>query len=167
MRANIHTAQFLSVISHLLDTPEVQSMGQWRHHFDVTCFEHSLFVAYMAFRVARRLGVDPYLAARAGLLHDLYLYSPYDSSAHPGNQCFYHPVAALQNARDLVPDLTESEQNAILTHMWPLARHCPRCRLALVINLTDKLCATLEVTRLYHLLGVRSVLPHSSVSVVG
>lgn len=166
MRANSHTQQFLSAVAPLLSTPEVQSMGQWRHHFDVTCFEHSLFVAYIAFRIAPRLGVDPYLAARAGLLHDLYLYSPYRSSAHPGNQCFYHPVAALQNARALVPDLTSSEQNAILTHMWPLARHMPRCKLAVAINLADKFCATLEVTKLYHLMGVRSVLPPSSVSVV-
>ena len=166
MRINSHTKLFLATISCLLHTPEVQSMGKWRHHFDVTCFEHSLFVAYVAFRIARRLGVNPYLAARAGLLHDLYLYSPYKSSSHPGNQCFYHPVAALQNARALVPDLTTPEQNAILTHMWPLARHMPRCRLALVINLADKFCATLEVTRLYHLLGVREILPRSSVAVV-
>lgn len=150
---------FEETMADLLRDPQVRSMQQWRHHFDVTCFEHSVFVAYTAFRLAPFFRTNPYLAARAGLLHDLYLYSPYDSTSHPGNQCFYHPVAALRNARALVPGLTGMEQNAILTHMWPLARHMPRCRLALVINLADKFCATLEVSKIYHLLKLRQQLP--------
>lgn len=157
---NLHC--FLSVIGQLLDTPEVQSMAQWRHHFDVTCYEHSLFVSYIAFRLARFFRMDCYAAARAGLLHDLYLYSPYDPTSHPGNQCFYHPVAALHNAKALVPDLSPEEQNSILTHMWPLAAHMPKCRLAIIINLSDKFCATLEVLKLYHLLRVRDVMPAST-----
>ena len=46
-------------------------------------------------------------AARAGLLHDLYLYDPADRSAHPGNQCLDHPEFALRNASALCPDLTD------------------------------------------------------------
>lgn len=59
---NLHC--FLSVIRHLLATPEVQSMAQWRHHFDVTCYEHSLFVSYIAFRLARFFHMDCYAAGR-------------------------------------------------------------------------------------------------------
>lgn len=162
MLDNYNLRCFLSVVQGLLDTQEVQSMAQWRHHFDVTCYEHSLFVSYVAFRLARRLGLDYCAAARAGLLHDLYLYSPYDPTSHPGNQCLYHPVAALHNAQALVGDLTPEEENSILTHMWPLAVHMPKCRLAVIINLSDKLCATLEVLRLYHLLKVREAMPAST-----
>lgn len=161
---NLHC--FLSVIRSLLDTPEVQSMAQWRHHFDVTCYEHSLFVSYIAFRLARFFHMDCYAAARAGLLHDLYLYSPYRRDSHPGNQCFYHPVAALKNAKALVPDLSQEEQNSIISHMWPLAYHMPRCRLALVISFADKLCATLEILKIYHLMRFREVMPASSYSMV-
>lgn len=166
MRDNPNLHAHLDLIRPLLGTSEVQSMGQWNHHFGVTTYEHSLFVSYVAFRLARRLGLDPYAAARAGLLHDLYLYSPYDPTAHPGNQCFYHPVAALENAKRLVPDLSREEQNSIVSHMWPLAYHMPRCRLALIISLADKLCATLEILKIYHLMRVREVMPPSSYSVV-
>lgn len=152
---------FLALIDYYLSTKEVQSMGQWRHHFDITTFDHSIFVAYMAYRLAPRFGVDRLEAARAGLLHDLYLYEPYNKNAHPGNQCFYHPVAALQNARALVPDLSPQEENSILTHMWPLARHMPRCRLAILINLSDKLCATLEILHIYHLTRLFRRMPRS------
>ena len=147
--------EFLRCVAPLLASREVQSMDRWRHHFTVTCYEHSLFVSYIAFCLARRLGWDCEAAARAGLLHDLYLYDSSDPTAHPGNQCLDHPVYALRNARALCPDLSEREANAILTHMWPLAIHMPRCREALVVNLADKFCATLEVAQLYRLIPLR------------
>ena len=166
MRDNPSVQAYLDLVRPLLDTDEVQSMGQWNHHFGVTTFEHSLFVSYVAFRIARKLHMDYYAAARAGLLHDLYLYSPYRSDSHPGNQCFYHPIAALENAKALVPDLTDAEQNSIVSHMWPLAYHMPRCKLAFVISFADKLCATLEITKIYHLMKVRQVMPTSTYAMV-
>ena len=116
-------------------------------------------MSYTAFRLARRFGWDERAAARAGLLHDLYLYDPADRSAHPGNQCFDHPVAALRNAKALCPDLTEREANAILTHMFPLSAHLPRCREAAVVNLADKICATIEVAHLYRTRFIQRLLP--------
>ena len=61
------------------------------HHPGTSCYEHSVFVAYIAFRLAPAVESDYVAAARGGLLHDLYLYNPKDRTAHPGNQCFDHP----------------------------------------------------------------------------
>lgn len=155
----LDTAAFLSCVAPLLGSPEVNSMKRWRRHFSVTCYEHSLFVSYVAFRLARYMNWDYRAAARAGLLHDLYLYDPADRTAHPGNQCLDHPVFALRNARTLCPDLTEREANAILSHMFPLAVHLPRCREAAVVNLADKICATLEVVHLYRIRPIQRWLP--------
>ena len=123
----------------------VRMMGRWKHHGHISTLDHSLFVAYCSYRAARALRLDETAAARAGLLHDLYLYDPRDRSAHPGNQCFDHPVFALRNAQALCGRLTEKEQNIIISHMWPLARRRPRCPEAAVVNLADQLCATAEV----------------------
>ena len=136
---------FLNCVGDLLFTPEVQSMRRIPHHPGTTCYEHSVFVSYAAFRMARRWNLDYMAAARGGLLHDLYLYNPRDKSAHPGNQCFDHPVFALRNAQALCARLSEKEQNIIISHMWPLARRRPRCPEAAVVNLADKICATAEV----------------------
>ncbi len=136
---------FLNCVGDLLDTPQVQSMRGQPHHPGVTCYEHSVFVAYVAFRLARRWRLDVRSAARGGLLHDLYLYDPRDRSAHPGNQCFDHPKFALRNARALCGRLNAKEENIIISHMWPLARWAPHCREACVVNLADKLCAVAEV----------------------
>ena len=156
---DLNAAAFLECVGPLLNSSEVRSMQQWRHHFFTTCYQHSLFVSYVAFRLARRFGWDYRAAARAGLLHDLYLYDPADSSAHPGNQCLDHPEFALRNAVALCPDLSEREQNAIVSHMFPLAVHLPRCREALVVNIADKVCATLEVIHLYQTRRVQRWLP--------
>lgn len=142
---------FSDVVGDLLGTDQVRSMRRIRHHFDVTCYDHSVFVSYVAFRLARRLGWDYMAAARGGLLHDLYLYDPRTPGTHPGNQCFDHPKAALKNAGELT-ELTAVEENIIISHMWPLSRRMPRYKEAVVVNLADKLCATAEVSHLYHLL---------------
>ena len=96
------------------------------------------------------------------MLHDLYLYDPADASAHPGNQCLDHPEFALRNASALCPDLSVKEKNAIVSHMFPLAVHLPRCREALVVNIADKVCATMEVIHLYQTRRVQRWLPSTA-----
>jgi len=139
----------------LLSSEQVRMMGRWRHHGPVTTLDHSLFVAYWSYRAARTLRLDASAAARAGLLHDLYLYDPKDRSAHPGNQCFDHPRAAARNAETLTW-LTDKERNIILSHMWPLGGALPRSPEALLVDLVDTLCAALELSRICHPSRLRS-----------
>lgn len=150
-------AAYLDCVRDLIHTPQVQSMRQLPHHPGVSCYEHSVFVSYVAYRLARRWGLDARSCARCGLLHDLYLYRWNDQSAHPGLQCFDHPVFALRNAEALTP-LTDKERNAILAHMWPLALYLPRSREAWTISLADKICATIETVQLWKKLELREVL---------
>lgn len=140
---------YLACVSDLLGSSEVRSMQAIPHHPGVTCYEHSVFVSYVAFRLARKWGLDYVTAARGGLLHDLYLYDSRDHSNYEGNQCFAHPVAAVKNAEALCGGLTAKEENIIISHMWPLAKTMPRYREAYVVNLADKLCATAEVMRVW------------------
>ena len=155
MYYNVNIRCFVNCVRDLLDSPEVQSMRALPHHPGTSCYEHSVFVAYVSFRLARRWGLDYRAAARAGLLHDLYLYDARNKPAYYGNQCFAHPVAALKNAWALCGSLTPMEENIIISHMWPLSRRMPRYKESLVVNLADKLCATAEVSHLYH--GIRRI----------
>ena len=150
-----HLLEFCRLTGELLESEPVRMMGRWQHHGRITTLDHSLFVAYLSFRAARWLRLDERAAARGGLLHDLYLYDPADRNAHPGNQCLDHPVFALRNAQALCPDLSDREANAIVSHMFPLAVHLPRSRVAIAVNLADKLCATIEVAQLYRIIPLR------------
>lgn len=145
--------EYRTCVHDLLDSAQVQSMKAIRHHPGVSCFEHSVFVSYMAFRLARRWGGDGRTAARAGLLHDLYLYDPRSLPSY--RQCFAHPLAALANAAALCGPLSPREENCILAHMWPMARRAPRCREAAAVCLADKLCATAELLQIWRGLALR------------
>ena len=66
-----HNEGYLDCVKDLMATEEVESMRRWRHHIMITTYEHSVFVSYIAFRLARRWNCDCRMAARMGLLHDL------------------------------------------------------------------------------------------------
>lgn len=153
---------YMDCVEDLLSTRQVASMKQWKHHFSVTTYDHSLFVSYVAFRLARRWHCDYEMAARMGLLHDLYLYDSHAPSVNPINQCFAHPVAAVLNARTLL-SMSEKEENIIVSHMWPLAKTMPHSKEALIVNLADKFCASLEVSYMIRIRRIRRWIPDTAV----
>ncbi len=147
MKRSLREREFLSLTRELLDSKQVRMMGRWKHHGPVTTLDHSLFVAFSTYRVARLLHLDVRAAVRGALLHDLYLYDSKDKSAHPGNQCFDHPRFAARNAAALTA-LTPKERNIILSHMWPLGGALPRSLEAWMVDLVDTVCAGLELSRI-------------------
>lgn len=144
---------YRACVGELLRDPRVTRMKNIRHHPGVSCYEHSVFVSYVAWVLARKWGANPAAAARAGLLHDLYLYDP--RSLPSWRQCFAHPVAAARNAAALCGGLSPREENSILAHMWPLSRRAPRCREAAAVCAADKLCAIAEIMQIWRRLGLR------------
>ena len=146
---NHHLKEFCRTTEELLGSDAVRRMGQWKHHGHISTLDHSLFVAYWSFRIARKLGLDASAATRGGLLHDLYLYNSKDKSAHPGWQCFDHPKAAARNAEQLT-ELSPKERNIILSHMWPLGGQFPRSMEAWLVDVVDTFCAGLELSHMYH-----------------
>ena len=55
---------YLACVEELLRAPQVQAMREIRHHPGVSCYEHSVFVSYTAFRLAEKWGADSRSAAR-------------------------------------------------------------------------------------------------------
>ena len=155
MSASATYLEFYNCISDLINTSEVQSMMNLPQHGSVSCLEHSVFVSYISYRIAKRLGYDYVAAARGGLLHDLFLYDWREKGSHEGLHGFSHPVAALENAEKLT-ELSEVERDIILKHMWPLTiTKMPKFAESFIVNFSDKLCAMTEATRLYQMVGMR------------
>ena len=79
-------------------------------------------------------------AARAGLLHDLFLY---DWHNQPRKKLFEkhgytHPRTALNNASNNF-DLNYKEKDIILKHMWPLTlKSVPRYKESFLVSIVDK-----------------------------
>lgn len=141
--------EYRETVADLIEHETVLSMKQYRHHRFVNCYEHSVFVSYVAFLLARQMGLDEAAAARGGLLHDLYLYDSEDPTQYEGLNALYHPPLALENA-EKVCQLTDKERNIIISHMWPIARHRPRSKEAALVCFVDKYCATMEISKVWH-----------------
>lgn len=139
-------AEYKREIGHIARTSVVQEMKQFNHHSHTNCFEHSVHVSYYNYLICRWLGWDKYAAAKAGLLHDLFLYDWHGHRPEKGERMhgFEHPTKALKNAHANFV-LTQKEGDIILKHMFPLTITPPRYKESCVIILTDKFCSTCEV----------------------
>lgn len=134
---------YLSEVGHILENQEFLSLASYVHHQWTNRLMHSINVSYMSWLIAKKLRCDARAAARAGLLHD---FCPYDFKVKTPtgeHQAFYHPKAAAKNSLETF-SISAREQDAILTHMFPLGP-LPRNREAWIITLADKVCAVLEV----------------------
>ena len=149
---------FIDCIDDLLEDWQVQSMSNIKQHINgVSCFDHSLFVAYISFRICKTLNLNFRSAARAGLLHDLYLCDWNAANVGRWERLLIHPQMALENADRF--DLSVLEKDIIEKHMWPVTlRLLPRHRESFVVNFADKLCATAEVLHIYHLFRRKNAL---------
>ncbi len=145
---------FVEITQDLLRSAAVQSMAQWKHHGEVSCLDHSLSVAVTSFRLAKKYQLDQVTVARAGLLHDLYLYHKRDKSAHAGLQCIDHPKIAVENAKKIT-QLSAKEEHCILAHMWPFGGPIPQGKEAWLVNWVDTFSAAGEFSKLCHPASLR------------
>lgn len=140
---NANMVEFNICIADLFENEKVQRMKKYIQHRATTRFEHNLNVAYYSFRVAKLIGADPRMAARAGFLHDFYMYD-WHSKNYGLSHSYIHPRLSLRNA-EKITSLSDREKDAILNHMWPLAHIPPRYKEGLAVNLADKYSTLLEV----------------------
>lgn len=137
---------YLGCVEDILAHPVFQSMDQYIQHGNTTCKAHCIQVSYMSYRICRARGWDYRAAARAGLLHDLFLYDWHTHARETGEYFhgFTHPRTAMNNAMRHF-QLSDREQNLILRHMWPLTPVPPRYKEGFAVLYADKFCGLSEV----------------------
>lgn len=155
-RSNAHTVtdegneEFYECIKDIVHHPAVLKMKDYPHHCETSCYQHCLNVAYYNFRICRFFHLDYRAAARAGMLHDLFLYDWREHTEKTGDHfhAMTHPKAALRNAAKYFL-ITPLEKEIILKHMWPVTLTPPTHWETFIITLTDKYCGSCEIGRYY------------------
>jgi uncharacterized protein len=136
---------YREALDEMLRDPELLKMKQYYQHGGNT-YAHSVHVAEAALKLARILPfhVKEKDLARGAMLHDFYLYGTNDMTFTAYQHGTRHPRISYENASRHF-DLTDTEKDIILSHMWPLTfTRPPRCRESVVVTLADKYCATRE-----------------------
>lgn len=132
--------------SRILQSREFAQIMTQKHHGVSTAGIHSLRVAYFCLLIASVLGVlgmtlDRKALVRIALCHDLGMAGRKERY-HTGHDCcFLHPVNSALEARQILPDITYRETDAIETHMFPLSTSHPHSKEGWVLTVADKMAA--------------------------
>lgn len=143
---NNKAAEYMNCVAGVLDSNEVNMLGNYVHHHFTTRLQHSVNVSYYSFMFCRFLGWDYRSAARAGLMHDLYFFDNKSIDCEGNRLLRNHPFDALDNSEKIF-DLNEIEKDAIVNHMWPCnSMGRPKYKESVIVSLSDKFCAIMEAT---------------------
>ncbi len=145
-RACLDDEEYLLCVEDLLEHKLVQSMKNFCQHGSTTTLTHCIHVSYLSYQICKKLKLDYRAAARAGILHDFFLYDWHTHCKETKERLhgFYHPRKALNNAQREF-DLTDKEKDIILKHMWPLTVIPPRSWEGMAVMYADKVCTVKEM----------------------
>lgn len=141
---NISYIEFNNIIYDIANNPTVLKMKEFKQHYNCSCYEHCLSVAYYSYLICKKLHLDYVSMAKAAMLHDLFLYDwRVRQPDRKGLHAFRHPYLAYENASKLFT-LNKKEKDIIIKHMWPVTIIPPRYIESFIITLVDKYCALKE-----------------------
>lgn len=136
--------KYIMIISDLINQEKVQEMKLYRQHHHINCFEHCLFVSYNTYLMCKKYNLDYISAARAGMLHDLFLYDwRKRENGRKGLHAFTHGKTAYKQASTFLV-LNDKEKDMIIKHMWPVTLVMPKYKETFIITLVDKYFAVAE-----------------------
>lgn len=94
--------------------------------------------------------LDARAAARAGMLHDLFLYDWHQHAKETGDYFhgLTHPRYAVHMAETYFK-LTKKEKEIMLHHMWPITVSPPKSKEGYITTFTDKISGLFEMADYY------------------
>lgn len=138
--------EYMSLVSDLYHSQQVQSLAQYEQHLDINRLQHVTSVSYLSYKIAKKLGWDYRTVARGTLLHDLFYYDWRDASGDWHRPHGYkHPIYAYHNAIELNKSISDKEKDMIRHHMFPFTVVPPKYKESYIIIFTDKYCAWREL----------------------
>lgn len=140
-----HEKFFCSTLMELYRSTRLAETENFIQHGSTTVLRHSIMVAYMSYKLCKilHINIKDKDIIRGALLHDYFLYDWHEKNKGHRLHGFSHPKTALDNAkRDTV--LTETEEEIIIKHMFPLTLYPPTKRESVIVCMTDKICSLYE-----------------------
>ncbi len=138
---------FFGVVGDLYFSPQVQSLKQYEQHLDIDRLRHITGVAFLTYKICKKLKLNYVSAARGATMHDLFYYDWRDGETGRWHKLhgYKHPFYAYLNAKELSPGADRITLNCIRRHMWPLTVTPPRYPEGFIVSLADKYCAAREL----------------------
>ncbi len=135
--------EYYEIIKDILNHEEFQKRKKYKHHDNITVYDHSLKVSQIAYKISKKFkNMDSKSVAIGGLLHDFY-YKPWQDSTEKKpffkKHGFVHAEEALNNSEKYFEEyMNDKIKNIILRHMFPLNIIPPKYKEAWLITIVDK-----------------------------
>lgn len=156
--------EWLLYVEDILLSDEFQKRKLFKHHHNLSVWDHSILVSFKSFIVAKYFNASARICAIAGLLHDFYtqawLYSEELEKIDDGKYLsefnikkplfkmhgFVHGNDAAINLEKYFPELKNDRIiNSIKRHMFPLTPIPPKYKEGIIITCVDKLNSVREL----------------------
>ena len=135
---------FADIAEDIINSEKYQSFKNENHH-GLSRYDHSLRVARNTYKLSKKFNLDYVSATRGALLHDYFTDDDYRNTKGMKKYSM-HPVIALNNAiREY--ELNSTEENIIVSHMYPMGKTKPNCRESWLVTGVDKGVAIYECAR--------------------
>ena len=148
MKTGNDDIEYMEIVSEILKNREFNKLKDFTHH-KTTRMEHSKRVAYLSYRICKKLDLDYVSAARGGMLHDFFLnrYTAKNTNKLIRN----HPKIASTNAKKHF-NLNKKEINIlrVICFRWLLRLNLSIKKvmlLLLLINLFGDMKSLLDIAR--------------------
>ena len=143
MKKYYEDREYLNKVYDILNHDEFKKMENIVHH-GVNRLNHSIRVSYYSYKIAKFLKLDNEKVARAALLHDFFFEKNSDlNKKEKVVTMLNHPKYAVENAKKYF-ELSELEEDIILTHMFPVAPKVPKYFESWMVDLVDDIASVYE-----------------------
>lgn len=134
---------YLNQVNDILDNQEFKKLENIVHH-GTNRLEHSIRVSFYSYKVTKFLHLDYKKTARAGLLHDFFFEDNQELNKKDRlNVLIKHPEYAKDNSKKYF-NLTEIEEDIILTHMFPIGKRVPKYLESWIVDIVDDISSVYE-----------------------
>lgn len=135
--------EYMNIVNDIVENEEFGKTKDIMHH-GLNRFDHCMRVSYYSYKVTKALRLDYRGVARAGLLHDFFLVDNNEVDRKKRiDVLLNHPKYALCNAKRNF-ELTEKEEDIILTHMFPVSPRAPKYLESWIVDMVDNCVAVSE-----------------------
>ena len=145
MKTGNDDIEYMEIVSEILKNREFNKLKDFTHH-KTTRMEHSKRVAYLSYRICKKLDLDYVSAARGGLLHDFFISDEDRNAKDRFVSTFVHPKEAVDNSMRVF-GINEKEKDIIKSHMFPINISLPKYAESWIVSMVDKVVGSYEFGR--------------------
>ena len=145
IKNHLEDRKYRILVDDIIENKEFLKLENIIHH-ECNRFNHSVRVSYWSYKIGKSLKLDYERIARAALLHDFFFEDNTNSDYKTRIATMLkHPKYALENAKKYY-DLTELEEDIILTHMFPIVPRLPKYIESWMVDIVDDIVSIYEKT---------------------